>query len=169
MTDTLLGPVLIPEVLNAGYNFDFIDDRAMAKAGIPYKVLILPGVERIPLETMQRLQDYAAKGGLLVATRSLPSLGPGLLEEKRDSSRIAAISHELFETGSQRARFVEQEQGALRSAHGNAATGLRFGERRTRNRIRASQACSGRDLFYSECFQSPDHDGSFNSSCRAAA
>lgn len=111
MTDMLLGPVLIPEVLNAGYNFDFIDDRAMAKAGIPYKVLILPGVERIPLETMQRLRDYASKGGLLVATRSLPSLGAGLLEEKRDSTRISAISHELFETGSQRARFVEQEQG----------------------------------------------------------
>ncbi len=111
MTDTLLGPVLIPEVLNAGYNFDFIDDRAMAKAGIPYKVLILPGVERIPLATMQRLQDYAAKGGLLVATRSLPSLGPGLLEEKKDSGRIAAISHELFETSPQHARFVEQEQG----------------------------------------------------------
>ena len=111
MTDMLLGPVLIPEVLNAGYSFDFIDDRAMAKAGIPYKVLILPGVERIPLQTMQRLQDYASKGGLLVATRSLPALGPGLLEEKENSSRIAAISHELFETGSQRARFVEQEQG----------------------------------------------------------
>ncbi len=111
MTDTLLGPVLIPAVLNAGYNFDFIDDRAMAKAGIPYKILILPGVERIPLETMQRLQDYVSKGGLLVATRSLPSLGPGLLEGKRDSTRISAISHELFETGSQHARFVEQEQG----------------------------------------------------------
>lgn len=82
MTDMLLGPVLIPEVLNAGYSFDFIDDRAMAKAGLPYKVLILPGVERIPLQTMQRLQDYISKGGLLVATRSLPALGPGLLEEK---------------------------------------------------------------------------------------
>ncbi|MDQ6704903.1 MAG: glycoside hydrolase, partial [Acidobacteriota bacterium] len=111
MTDTLLGPVLIPEVLNAGYNFDFIDDRAMAKAGIPYKILILPGIERIPLETMQRLHDYAAKGGLLVATKSLPSLGPGLVEEKRDSGRIAAMSRELFETGSPRARLVEHEQG----------------------------------------------------------
>ncbi|MBV8867641.1 MAG: glycoside hydrolase, partial [Acidobacteriaceae bacterium] len=139
MTDTLLGPVLIPEVLNAGYNFDFIDDRAMAKAGIPYKVLILPGVERIPLGTMQRLQGYAAKGGMLVATRSLPALGPGLLEEKRDSTRIAAISHELFETGSPRARFVEQEQNvsaALKEmlppdfAAGNAGPALGFVHRK---------------------------------------
>ena len=110
MADSLLGPALVPEVLNAGFNFDFIDDRAMEKVGIPYKVLILPGIERIPLATMERLQSYVSSGGLLVATRSLPSLGPGLLEEKSDSPRIAEIARRLFATGAKNARFVEQEQ-----------------------------------------------------------
>ncbi len=59
--DALLGPVLIPAILNAGYNFDFIDDRAIATIGIPYKVLILPGIERIPLATMQALRGYVSE------------------------------------------------------------------------------------------------------------
>jgi hypothetical protein len=108
--DTLLGPMLVPAVLNAGYNFDFIDDRAMQAVGIPYKLLILPGIERIPLATMQLLQDYVRKGGLLVATRSLPSLGRGLLEETRDAPRIQAIAHELFETGLSNTRLLRDEQ-----------------------------------------------------------
>ncbi len=108
--DALLGPVLVPQILNAGYNFDFIDDRAIEAVGIPYKLLILPGVERIPLRTMQHLQNYVHGGGRLIATRSLPSLGPGLLEETRDTPRIQAAAHELFETGSRNTRFVPDEQ-----------------------------------------------------------
>ncbi|HEX3683350.1 MAG TPA: glycosyl hydrolase [Bryobacteraceae bacterium] len=110
MTDELLGPVLIPAVLNGGYNFDFIDDRAIAAVGIPYKLLILPGIERIPLATIQRLQAYAQRGGLLVATRTLPSLGAGLLEEKSETARIGELSREIFQTGSENVRFVASDQ-----------------------------------------------------------
>ncbi len=117
MADSLLGPVLIPEVLNSGYNFDFIDDRAIEKTGIPYKLLILPGIERIPAATLQHLQDWVSKGGLLIATRSLPSLGPGLLEEKTDSSRIAAGAQQLFATGAKNTRFIEHEQDLSKALH----------------------------------------------------
>ncbi|HLH03619.1 MAG TPA: glycosyl hydrolase [Bryobacteraceae bacterium] len=117
MADTLLGPALVPQILNAGYNFDFIDDRAMASVGIPYKVVILPGIERIPLATLERLQRYVAGGGLLVATRSLPSLGPGLLEEQRDSARIAEMAKQLFAPGAARARFVERENALGETLH----------------------------------------------------
>jgi len=108
--DALLGPVLIPQVLNAGYNFDFIDDRAMQAVGIPYKLIILPGIERIPLATMQLLKKYIRGGGLLVATRSLPALGAGLVEGTRDTPGIQALAHELFETGLRNTRFVREEQ-----------------------------------------------------------
>lgn len=106
MTDTLLGPVLIPAVLNAGYDFDFIDDPAIESVGIPYKVLILPGIERIPLATLQRIQAFVQHGGFVIATRSLPSLGPGLLEQKSDSTRIADLSHAMFQQHAQNTRFV---------------------------------------------------------------
>ena len=39
---------LIPQILDAGFNLDFIDADAIDSVGIPYKVLILPGVDRIP-------------------------------------------------------------------------------------------------------------------------
>ncbi len=67
MSDELLGPVLIPAVLNAGYNFDFIDDRAIADVGLlPYKVLIVAGVERMPLATLERIRTYVDNGGYVV-------------------------------------------------------------------------------------------------------
>jgi hypothetical protein len=84
--DARLGPVLIPAILNAGYNFDFIDDRAINAVGIPYKLLLLPNVERIPLTTLQSLRRYVEAGGHLVATESLPSLGTGLVEGRSENS-----------------------------------------------------------------------------------
>lgn len=110
MTDVLLGPVLIPAVLNAGYNFDFIDDRAIAAAGIPYKGLILPGIERIPLATLQRIEAFVRAGGFVVATRSLPSLGAGLLEEKSETARINGLSRQIFQSGFKNTRFVASDQ-----------------------------------------------------------
>lgn len=110
MTDILLGPVLIPAVLNAGYNFDFIDDRAIETAGIPYKGLILPGVERIPLATMQRIEAFVRGGGFVIATRSLPSLGAGLLEEKSETAQINALSRRIFQSGLKSTRFVPSDQ-----------------------------------------------------------
>ncbi|HTU45160.1 MAG TPA: glycosyl hydrolase [Bryobacteraceae bacterium] len=139
MTDELLGPVLIPAVLNGGYNFDFIDDRAIAAIGIPYKLLILPGIERIPLATMQRLQTYVQSGGLLIATRSLPSLGAGLLEEKSETAGINELSQQIFRSGSANTRFVAADQdvgSALKDllppdfATGDAAPSIGFVHRK---------------------------------------
>src|SRR5262245_19743607 len=58
-----LGATLIPRILDSGYNFDFIDDEAIAKIGVPHPVLILPNVERIPLATYQKIEEYARRGG----------------------------------------------------------------------------------------------------------
>ncbi len=78
--DGLIGPDVIPAILNAGYNFDFIDDIAIAKVGIAQRILILPNVERIPLATMRRITEWAKKGGTVIATRRAPSLAPGVMD-----------------------------------------------------------------------------------------
>jgi hypothetical protein len=92
----LLGPALIPQVLNAGFNFDFIDDRAIAAKGINYRVLILAGVERIPLATLQTVQTFLRTGGRVIATRRLPSRTPGWLNAQAESVQIAALARDLF-------------------------------------------------------------------------
>jgi hypothetical protein len=62
----LLGPELIPQILDAGFNFDFIDDRAIEQLGIRYPVLVLPKVERMPHETARRIEDYKRRGGIVI-------------------------------------------------------------------------------------------------------
>ena len=62
----MMNPELIPQILDAGYNFDFIDDRAIASVGIPFKILVLPEVERMPVETRQKIAEFKAKGGFVV-------------------------------------------------------------------------------------------------------
>jgi hypothetical protein len=94
--DGLLGPNLVPRILDAGYNLDFIDDGAIEHAGVPYPILILPNVHRISLATYQKLADYVRKGGILVATGHAPSLAPGLMEEG-DTPKVADLSRTLFE------------------------------------------------------------------------
>jgi hypothetical protein len=96
MVDQLLGADLIPRILDAGYNFDFIDDGAIAHGGVPYRILILPNVERIPLATYRKIEEYAHQGGTVIFTGRKPSLAPGLREDG-DTQAILALSqtHEV--------------------------------------------------------------------------
>ena len=102
----LLGPDLVPSILDAGYNLDFIDSAAIDRVGIHYPVLILPSVERIPLATYRRIQQYAQGGGLVIAVKSLPIRAPGVVESPRDSDAVKQISHELFAPDAGNAKLV---------------------------------------------------------------
>jgi hypothetical protein len=89
--DQLLGAELVPKILDAGYNFDFIDDGAIVHGGVPYRILILPNVERIPLATYRKLEEWGRTGGTLLFTGRTPSLAPGLMEAA-DTAAIVAVS-----------------------------------------------------------------------------
>jgi len=104
----LLGNKVIPQILNAGFNFDMIDAEAIDKLGIQYKVLIVPGIERLPLATYQKIETFAKAGGIVIATRSLPSLAPGV-REAADMPAIAALSQELFSAPGAIGHFVADE------------------------------------------------------------
>jgi hypothetical protein len=108
--DELLGHNVIPQILNAGFNLDFIDADAIDKLGVPYPILVLPGMNRIPLATYQKIEEYAAQGGIVLATRRLPSTAPGLLNAAGESHQIQAISQRLFRDSGARGHFVENEQ-----------------------------------------------------------
>jgi hypothetical protein len=89
--ERMIGTTLVPQVLDAGYNFDFIDDGAIDKVGIPHAALILPDVERIPLATLRKIEAYAAKGGIVIATKRLPSMATGL-QDAADTQQIKAFA-----------------------------------------------------------------------------
>lgn len=120
LMDKLLGPHLIPSLLDAGYGFDFIDDAAINHLGKVeqgalavndnrYPVVILPGVERIPVATLRKLDDFVRHGGFLVATRRTPSLAPGLAGAETQTSQIREMARRLFEGPSAPAHFVKDE------------------------------------------------------------
>jgi hypothetical protein len=90
--DRLIGPAVIPQILDSGYNFDFIDDEAIAKAAFRHKVVVLPNVERMPAATLEKL---VKSGKTVIATRRAPSLAPGLMEQERDTARVRELAKGL--------------------------------------------------------------------------
>jgi hypothetical protein len=107
--DDLLGQTIIPQILDSGFNLDFMDADAIDKLGVNYPVLVLPGLERIPVATYRRIEEYANRGGIVIATRKLPSLAPGLRNAESETAEIHLISNRLFETPAAKGHFVEDE------------------------------------------------------------
>lgn len=100
-----IGPRLIPQLLASGYNFDFVDDGILASLGRVdggriiigdhgYRVVVLPGVERMSEETKSRLRKFVSSGGVLIATRSAPQGVPALVAEE-DATLRALLNGRL--------------------------------------------------------------------------
>jgi hypothetical protein len=119
--DRLLGPNVVPKILDAGYGFDFVDDQLLEKYGNAesghlvvngnrYPIVVLPNVERIPLATYRKLEEFVRQGGLLVALRRLPSRAPGFLNAEQETQEIREISRRLFTGDSPAAKFLATEE-----------------------------------------------------------
>jgi hypothetical protein len=120
----LVGPDVIPRILESGYDFDFFDDTALANVGRiekdgvvlganKYRVIVLPGVERIPIATLRKLEEFVRAGGVLVATRRIPEVAPGLQATPAEQNEVHEISRRLFEGPSAPAHFVRDENAQL--------------------------------------------------------
>jgi len=104
-----LGKEIIGQILDAGLNVDFIDADAIDQIGIPYKALVLPGIDRIPPDTYEKILAFAQRGGVVIASRRLPATVPGFANVERDEVRINEISQLLFHGAVGSAHFVEQD------------------------------------------------------------
>lgn len=104
----LLGPDLVPAILDAGYNFDFIDSEAINRVGIHYPVLVIPNVDRLPLTTYRKIEAFARGGGIVIATQKPPSRAPGFLEGARDTAAVRQISQQLFTPEAKNAKVVDK-------------------------------------------------------------
>lgn len=121
-----VGPELLPAIFEAGYNLDFFDEDAFKQVGRvdngslvlgqnKYKVVVLPNVERISIETYRKFEEFVHGGGILIATRRTPSEQPGFLSKEEDHQQVIGLSKQLFEGSAARGQFVADEKQALRS------------------------------------------------------
>ncbi len=99
----------IQQVLDSGLNVDFIDADAIDAVGIPYAALILPGVDRLPVKTYEKIEEYAQHGGVVIAAHGLPSTAPGFLDAESDGKKIREISQRLFSASDAAGHFVPDE------------------------------------------------------------
>jgi hypothetical protein len=127
-----LGTDIMPALLEAGCNVDFVDDEALKRTGRVdggtltlggnrYRAVVLPGVERLPFATLQTLDAFARGGGIVIATRRLPALAPGFRATDADHAAIARLAARLFESnGAKREAapglFVRDERTQLADA-----------------------------------------------------
>jgi glycosyl hydrolase family 106( putative alpha-L-rhamnosidase) len=119
-----VGTDVIGAILDSGYNFDFFDDEILLKHGrveqdnlelgaARYRAVVLPNVERIPLETMRKLEQFARNGGIVIATRRLPAIVPGMKATDAEQTELHELTDRLFKTGSTKTPFVENEKEQL--------------------------------------------------------
>ena len=119
--DKFLGKQVIAQVLDAGFNLDCIDADAIDSVGIPYRVLILPAIDRLPVATLEKIVTFARRGGTVIATRRTPATAPGLMQFRQDSARLKDLSRALFQGGIPSAHFIADES-ALGAALKSVAT-----------------------------------------------
>ncbi len=116
----------IAGVIEAGYGFDVFDDGALERAGRVekdaltlggnrYRIVMLPALETIPLAALRRFEEFARAGGILAATRRLPSSAPGRMATEGDHAEVRAIVERLFEGPSAPGAFVAEESGLARA------------------------------------------------------
>jgi hypothetical protein len=115
-----VGPDLLPAIFAAGYNIDFFDDDSFRQVGkiengalvlgkSKYKVIVLPNVETIPVDTYRKFEEFARANGVLIATKRTPSQAPGFRATDQDHQQVASISKGLFDGSVSSGRLITNE------------------------------------------------------------
>ena len=115
-----IGPDIMPAILDAGFNLDFVDDtvlatlaradgKALAIGQNRYRAIVLPGVERMPPATIRSLETFARQGVQVFATRRTPALAPGYLATPSDHGEVAGAAERMFRSAAAPGVFVERD------------------------------------------------------------
>jgi hypothetical protein len=123
MEREMVGEKLMPAIFESGYNLDFFDDAMLSTVGkverdnlilgaSRKRAVVLPGIERIPLESLRKLDEFVKNGGILIATRRLPSIVPGMKATEAEQSELKSIVARLFDGKNPRVKFVQTDEEA---------------------------------------------------------
>ncbi len=106
-------------------DFTFVDSRALTEAGVEpamlvhgklrWRVVVLPGVDTLPLAAWEKLAAFVRRGGAVIALGALPANS----ESEFPSARVETLATEMFG-----ARASDVAAVAEPRSHANAANGL---------------------------------------------
>lgn len=94
-------------LLSNGYNFDLVNDEVLQRKAEfvgpalriqnnDYRVLILPNIEAMPTESLQRVADYAKQGGAVIALEQVPGSACDTVTTPEGSSELRDTVSKLF-------------------------------------------------------------------------
>lgn len=70
-------PALMSAILSSGYNADFIDADAINSVGLgTHQILVLPPTDRIPVDTLNKIEAWVKAGGKIIAIDHTPTIDP---------------------------------------------------------------------------------------------
>lgn len=117
----LVGEKIMPSLFDAGFNLDFFDDPVLNEIGSVrgrelvlgssrHRAIVLPGIERIPLESMRKIEEFARAGGVVIAARRLPSTVPGVSATQAQQDELKAIVQQTFGGAYPTAKLVAADE-----------------------------------------------------------
>jgi hypothetical protein len=107
-------------------DFTFIDSRALQEATVEsstlahgslrWRVVILPGVDTLPLAAWERLAEFVRRGGVLITLGALPTNS----ESEFPSTRVRALAGEIFGANGTDSLSAQEPQSRVNAAGGAA-------------------------------------------------
>lgn len=90
----------IDGIHKAGYWFDYVNDDVLKNwKDYGYDTLLLIECDRIPLETMEKIQEFAENGGRVIAAERVPGRSCGRMYYEERTAEICRIGSEMKEQG----------------------------------------------------------------------
>lgn len=90
-----------------GYGFDLVNDDILQRHAVfdeeqlhlgemTYRVLILPEVSTIPVETFRQIEAFVRQGGSVIALETIPRNSAGMRNYAENDAEVRRIASELF-------------------------------------------------------------------------
>lgn len=119
-------------LLTSQRDFTFIDSRALGEAAVEssslvhgrlrWRILVLPGVDTMPLAAWENLAKFVRQGGAVIALGALPANS----ESEFPSARVQALAREIFGESAAGSSSVREPQSRV-NAEGGTGVFLPFG------------------------------------------
>jgi len=90
-----------------GYDFDLVNDEVLQQHAqladgnicigtMTYKILILPNIQAMPLETLESIQQYAKQGGVVIALERVPDSSTGFADYANKDRKVRTLTGGMF-------------------------------------------------------------------------